>query len=48
MQPVFGNANDERAKSIAGELFSGGEILGIDCVALNENGGAIHCVTQQQ
>ena len=46
--PVFGNTNDERAKSIIGEQFPGREIFGIDCVSLNEDGGAIHCVTQQQ
>ena len=31
-----------------GELFPDREVIGIDCVALNEDGGAIHCVTQQQ
>ena len=46
--PVFGNVNDDRAKKIIGEQFPGREIIGINCVALNEFGGAIHCVTQQQ
>jgi len=46
--PVFGNVNDDRAKKIIGEQFPGREIIGINCVALNEGGGAIHCVTQQQ
>jgi agmatine deiminase len=48
MVPVFGNVNDERAKKIIGEQFSDREIIGIDCVGLTEDGGAIHCVTQQQ
>lgn len=46
--PVFGNANDETAKAIIGEQFPGREVVGIDSVAIVENGGAIHCVTQQQ
>jgi len=46
--PVFGNVNDDRAKKIIGEQFPDREIIGINCVALSENGGEIHCVTQQQ
>jgi agmatine deiminase len=46
--PVFGNVYDDRAKSIIGEQFPDRQVVGIDCVALNEDGGAIHCVTQQQ
>jgi agmatine deiminase len=46
--PVFGNVNDDKAKKIIGEQFPDREVVGIDCVALNEDGGAIHCVTQQQ
>ncbi|MFN2190608.1 MAG: agmatine/peptidylarginine deiminase [Candidatus Promineifilaceae bacterium] len=46
--PVFGNAYDERAKSIIKEHFPDREIVGIDAVSLTEDGGAIHCVTQQQ
>jgi len=46
--PVFGNVNDDRAKKIISEQFPDREIIGINCVALNEGGGAIHCVTQQQ
>ncbi|MCK4978122.1 MAG: agmatine deiminase family protein, partial [Anaerolineales bacterium] len=46
--PVFGNVNDDRAKKIIAEQFPDREVVGIDCVALNEDGGAIHCVTQQQ
>lgn len=46
--PVFGNANDERAKAIIAEKFPDRQVIGIDAVALTEDGGAIHCVTQQQ
>ncbi len=45
--PVFGNVNDDCAKKIIAEQFPHREIIGINCVALNEGGGAIHCVTQQ-
>ena len=46
--PVFGNIHDDRALGIIGEQFPGREIMGIDAVSLTEDGGAIHCVTQQQ
>ena len=46
--PVFGSAEDERAKSIIAEHFPDREIIGIPCLTLTEDGGAIHCVTQQQ
>jgi len=46
--PVFGNVYDDRAKKIIGEQFPDREIVGINAVSLTEDGGAIHCVTQQQ
>lgn len=46
--PVFGNAHDERAKAIIAEQFPSRKVVGIDAVAMVENGGAIHCATQQQ
>jgi agmatine deiminase len=46
--PIFGNVNDDRALKVIGEQFPDRETIGINCVALIENGGAIHCVTQQQ
>jgi len=46
--PVFGNVCDEDAKSIIKEQFPDREIIAIDAVSLTEDGGAIHCVTQQQ
>jgi agmatine deiminase len=46
--PVFGCAEDERAKAILAEHFPGRRVIGIPAISLNEEGGAIHCVTQQQ
>lgn len=46
--PVFGNADDQKGKEIIGEMFPGREVVGIDAVSLTEEGGAMHCVTQQQ
>jgi len=46
--PVFGHANDEKAKGILGDFFPGRKIVGIRCNDLVGGYGAIHCVTQQQ
>jgi agmatine deiminase len=46
--PVYGNVEDERAKGILAEHFPDREIIGIETVGLIEDGGSIHCVTQQQ
>lgn len=46
--PVYGRKQDERAKAIIAEHFPGREIIGIPTLTLTEEGGAIHCVTQQQ
>ncbi len=46
--PVFGNVRDETARKIIGEHFPDREIIGIPAVSLTEDGGAMHCVTQQQ
>ena len=46
--PVFGNVHDQKATEVLGKCFPGRKIVGIPCVTVNENGGAIHCVTQQQ
>jgi agmatine deiminase len=46
--PVFGNVYDEWSKAIIGEQFPDREVVAIDAVSLTEDGGAIHCVTQQQ
>jgi len=46
--PVYGDANDARAKSIIAEHFPGREIVGIHAQHVAELGGMMHCVTQQQ
>ena len=46
--PVFGHPMDDRAIGILREQFPGREIVRIPCVTLTEEGGAVHCVTQQQ
>jgi agmatine deiminase len=46
--PVYGNINDDRAIGTLGELFPGKKIVKLNCGAIAENGGEIHCVTQQQ
>lgn len=46
--PVYGCREDERAKSIIAEHFPGRRVVGVPTLSLTEEGGAIHCVTQQQ
>ena len=46
--PVYGDANDARAKAIIAEHFPGRQIVGLLAHMLAELGGMIHCVTQQQ
>lgn len=46
--PVYGCAQDERAKAILAEHFPGRRVVGIPTLSVTEEGGAIHCVTQQQ
>jgi agmatine deiminase len=46
--PVYGSAQDARAKSIIAEHFPGRKIVGIPAQAVAELGGMMHCVTQQQ
>jgi agmatine deiminase len=47
--PTFRQArNDERARGILRELFPGREVVPIDCLELVEEGGSLHCVSQQQ
>ena len=36
------------AKAILAEHFPGREVIGAPCLTVTEEGGAIHCVTQQQ
>ncbi len=47
--PTFRQAkNDGHALGLIRELFSGREVLGIDCLDLVEEGGTLHCISQQQ
>ena len=46
--PVYGRPEDEEAKAILREHLPGREVIGIPTLTLTEEGGAIHCVTQQQ
>jgi agmatine deiminase len=39
---------DDRALGIIGDCFPGKTITGIDCLDLVEEGGSLHCITQQQ
>ena len=40
--------NDDRALGILRECFSGKQVVGVDARKLVLEGGAIHCITQQQ
>lgn len=40
--------NDDRALGLIRELFPDREITGIDCLDLVEEGGTLHCISQQQ
>lgn len=40
--------NDDRALGIIRELFPGRQIVAIDCLDLVEEGGTLHCISQQQ
>lgn len=46
--PVYNDANDGKAKAILQSLYPTRSIIGVDVRNLYENGGMIHCVTQQQ
>ncbi|MBC8126461.1 MAG: agmatine deiminase family protein [Gloeobacteraceae cyanobacterium ES-bin-144] len=40
--------NDDRALGMIRELFPNREVSGIDCLELVEEGGTLHCISQQQ
>jgi len=46
--PTFGQERDEEALAILRRVFTGRDVVGIDCRAVVGGNGAIHCVTQQQ
>jgi agmatine deiminase len=46
--PIYQDLNDEVALEIIQDLYPEREVIGIDVRNLYENGGMVHCVTQQQ
>lgn len=46
--PNYNDPNDAAANAIIQTLYPGKTVVGIDCRNLYENGGMVHCVTQQQ
>ncbi|MEM6677696.1 MAG: agmatine deiminase family protein, partial [Pseudomonadota bacterium] len=47
--PEFGDpVADQRAECVLGELFPGRAVVMLDVDRIYENGGGIHCVTQQE
>ena len=46
--PAYNDANDALARNLLAPLYPGRTIVGIDVRNLYENGGMVHCVTQQQ
>ncbi len=47
--PVFGQTKrDREAVGVLGELFRGREIVPINAIEIVKEGGAIHCISQQQ
>ncbi|MCM2466536.1 agmatine deiminase family protein [Methanoculleus oceani] len=46
--PVFKHPNDEIALARIRQAFPDREVAGIDCTAMVEGLGAIHCISQQQ
>jgi agmatine deiminase len=46
--PQFSDPEDGRALEILGSLFPERKVVGIDCRALVEGMGALHCITREQ
>lgn len=46
--PNYNDSNDEVANNIIQKLYPSRTVVGIDVRNLYENGGMVHCVTQQQ
>ena len=46
--PVFGHSNDQRALEILGTCFPKRPVVGIDCQAMVQGLGTLHCTSQQQ
>jgi agmatine deiminase len=48
LAPAFGNINDVPAQALLAKCFPEHRVIPIPVVSLTAEGGAIHCVTQQQ
>ena len=46
--PTYGQKSDDAALGILREAFPGRKVVGIDCRVLLIEGGALHCLSQQQ
>ncbi len=46
--PNYNDPNDDKANAIIQKLYPNRTVVGIDVRNLYENGGMVHCVTQQQ
>jgi agmatine deiminase len=46
--PTYGQKSDDTALGIVREVFPGRKVVGIDCRVLLIEGGALHCLSQQQ
>lgn len=45
--PIYGTSEDETALDILSSVFSDREVIGIDCRALVQQHGSLHCITMQ-
>ena len=45
--PSYNDKNDKKAQDILREIFPNREIIPVDCLALIEEGGSLHCSTMQ-
>lgn len=48
LAPTYGQPSDDAALGILREVFPGRKVVGIDCRVLLIEGGALHCLSQQQ
>lgn len=46
--PTYNDPNDAMALNLVQQLYPGRSVIGIDVRNLYQNGGMVHCVTQQQ
>lgn len=46
--PIYAQTGDDRALGILRECFPGRKVVGIDCRVILIEGGALHCLSQQQ